>query len=128
MVNSDPSIKFVSFKEETQTLIVEPSTSLGFFQILLVSNSTSVPPLKLIQKVIIKSYPSNGVVYKDIEATISSISSVGVVNIDFNQKMTIPVNASKVISDEALNLYITNSRQGSKGIRPNFTWSTQSFS
>lgn len=109
MVKTDPSLSFVTLIKANQTLRVAPTTAfLGSFQLYLVSATTQEPPIMLVQRLTIKVYPTNGTQSPDIEATISAISNAGLVTIDFNQKMNMPINATERISSSALNVYITD--------------------
>jgi hypothetical protein len=99
MVKTDPSLSFVTLMKTNQTLRVEPTTAfLGSFQLYLISSTTQDPPIMLVQQVTIKVYPTNGSQSPDVDATISAISNAGLVSIDFNQKMNIPINATDKIS------------------------------
>ncbi len=59
-----------------------------------------------------------------IEALISEITRSGIVKIDFNQKMIDPNNISDSITQEDLDIFITNKKQDNF---LNFTWKIVRF-
>ena len=123
MVIRDKSLSFV--KLVNQELLVSPSRSFfGTYQLQLVSMTTSSQIIA--QTVKIRSIPDMLGNYPDVEATISTLSNSGLVNIDFNQVMKVPANVSNSALEKALRLKIAKVSGAESQVQ--FNWTVVSYS